>query len=267
VPRRTARPVAAPSHITLERPAHTPRPVAPTVVIARLAARALVLAIMPAIIPAVPAARAQPGCTAPPPQVSLTTTFADPVLDTSLDLAALRRLPRGGASSPRGSGHLLGLTSYEAVGSFTVDYATPLRAPGAPLCGAAQAVRLRLGFEHVVVRIAREVTTDRCLYDAVSAHENRHVQVDRDMLTQYARWFETTLRTQVALIGAVSGGSLDAIAAVIQRRIQAAFNAAFRDFQQELARRQREVDSPGEYRRLSAICGGAGGRLIAAARR
>ena len=241
----------------------------------RAALAGLALALAPALPPTLPltlpstlvGARAQPVCSAPPPQVTLTPTFAEPVLDTTLDLAALQRLPRSGTPSPRDSSHLLGLTSYEAVGSFTVDYATPpLRAPGGPLCGAAQAVQLRLGFEHVVVHIAREVAADRCLYDAVYAHESRHVQVDRDMLAQYARWFETTMRTQVRLIGAVRGDSLDAIAAIIQKRIQTAFNAAFQSFQQELARRQRQVDSPAEYRRLSVVCGGAGGRLMAARR-
>lgn len=243
------------------------RPLLPPPPAARLpiahSRRLPILAIVALALLAAGAPAHADGCAEPPPpHVTLARTFAEPTVDTSLGLAALQALPRTGTAAAPGIGHLLGLTSARAAGSFDVEYDAPAGASGGTVCGAARQVKLQLGFDEVVIHIAREATGDRCLYAEIYAHESRHVQVDRDMLAQYGPWFEARLRAAVIAIGAVRGSSLDAVSDVIQQRIQVAFNDAFGLFQQEIDRRQRLIDSPEEYRRMSLVCDAAGGRLV-----
>ena len=224
------------------------------------------LGVLALVLAGLSAAHAATGCgSAPAPQVTLTRLSAPPVIDTALDLAALQAVARTDAA--HASSLLLGLTSWEATGRYQVAYASLPRAPGGPVCAVVEAVRVSFGFDRMIVRIAREVVGDRCLYEAVQGHEMRHVRVAQDMLTQYAPWIEARLRAAVAAIGAVPGASLEAASSTIDPRLDAAFSAAFQSFQRELTRRQAVVDAPEEYRRMGAVCDGAGPRLIERLRR
>jgi hypothetical protein len=222
-----------------------------------------------AVALAVPAARAAGGCDiAPsPPAVTLVPVFDVPVTDISLDLAALQRTARGSASPHREFSLLLGLTTVQQVGSYQeeIEYgAAPADALAWPVCGVTRKLQLRLGFEQVVVHIAREVTGDGCLYGEVYQHESRHVAVDRALLAEYAPRVAVVMSAAVAAIGVVRGDSPDAVARTIHQRVQAAFAAEFNAVEQERDRRQRLVDQPEEYRRISAACGGAAARLVGA---
>jgi hypothetical protein len=217
-----------------------------------------------------PTAHAAPCDTLPKPEVVLAPVFAAPMVDTSLDLAGLQALSRSG-DSPHGEiGHLLGLTMVKMVGSFNdMAYdAVPVdMKPGAGFCPVIKKMHLRIGFEDIVIHIAHEVTGDRCLYDQVRQHEGRHVQVDRELLAQYGPRIAINMRAQVAALGVVHGASPDAVALEIQRRVEAALATEFNAFTQEMHRRQRFIDRPEEYQRMSQVCGGASSRLIAASRR
>jgi hypothetical protein len=219
----------------------------------------------------VPAAHAAGSCDmAAPPQVTLAPVFGAPVIDVSLGLAALQGLARRSASLHRELGLLLGLTTTQLVGSFedTVEYGEAVPSiPGRTFCGVTREVHLRLGFEDVVVHIAHEVTGDRCLYDQVYQHENRHVEVDRALLAEAAPRVAVAIGAAATAIGVVYGASPDAVSREVRQRVQGAFDAAFGALEQEMHRRQGLVDQPEEYRRLGQACGGAGARLVAASRR
>ena len=151
-------------------------------------------------------------------------------------------------------------------GEFEHGAALP-GAPGGPVCGVTRKLQLRLGFERVVVHIAREVTGDRCLYGEVYQHESRHVAADRALLAEYAPRVTVVMNAAVAAIGVVRGDSPDAVARAIHQHVQAAFTAEFNAVEQERDRHQRLVDQPEEYRRISEACGGGAARLVGAIRR
>jgi hypothetical protein len=206
------------------------------------------------------------GCAAPPaPRVTLTPVYPDPVVDITLDVAALKQRSREVGTEHGEHGQPLGLTLATLVGDFEdqVEFALlDPRTPGARICGAAKEVRVRFGFEEVVMHIAREVTGDRCLYGEVYRHESRHVQVDRELIAQFVPRIEADLRALLARIGAVRGRSTEAVSIEIRDRIRVVVSADLEAFAQEMHKRQRFVDRPEEYRRLSQACGGAAARLL-----
>ncbi len=217
------------------------------------------------VLAATPAAAVVSGCDAlGPTRIVLVPVSPRPALDTSLDLVALRQL-----DSQHGD-FTLGLTVASPFYNVEHDSVFAVSDRGTPrqqVCGIAKEIRARLGFENVIVHIAHEVTRDHCLYDEVYRHENRHLQVDRDVLDLYAPRLEANLHALVARMGVVRGSSADAVRHEILERVQVAVAADLKAFTQEMRRRQRFVDRPEEYRRLAQACGGAVGRLIDAARR
>ncbi len=221
---------------------------------------------------AAPGARGATCDTLSTPQITLIPVFAEPVVDISLDLAGLQASSRQSDSRHGELNQLLGLTTTQPIHGFeeVIEFAAMPRTnpkSDASFCGVAKTVSLRVGFETVVVHIAREVTGDRCLYDQVLQHEGQHVQVDRDGLAQFGPRIETGMREMLAALGIVHGRTSTAVGLAIRQRVQAAFDAAFNDFAQEMRRRQRIVDRPEEIRRLGQACGGAAARLAAAGRR
>ncbi len=232
------------------------------------AAAALVLLVVIDVAPG--AADAQTGCPPfGPTRITLQPVYPNPAIDTALDLMGLKERARERDAQHGEHGQPLGLTVAKLIGDFEAsgDFAVlEPRTPGQTVCGVASAIRLRFGFEDVVVHIAREVTADRCLYDEVVRHEYRHVQVDRETIDAFAPRIEGDLNVMVARMGVVRGASPDAVWHEIRARIQALVSTDLRAFSQDVRKRQRFVDRPEEYRRISGVCGGAGARLLAAGR-
>jgi hypothetical protein len=212
-----------------------------------------------------PAAHAAITCdAAPPARITVETVPPHPTVDTSLDMAALARRARSDMPHDGTTRHA-GLTTGRLVGSFieTIDFARQPGAPAPTICGAARSVAVRVGFEEAAIFVAREITQDRCLHDQVLAHENRHVAVDRALLTWVAPRLETAVRTALGQLGIARAPTQEAVWATIRRRIESAVDAEMRALQQERRKRQQLVDRPEEYRRFAESCGGALGRLLA----
>jgi len=105
---------------------------------------------------AAPGAHAAISCdTAPPASVIVETVMPAPVIDDSLDLAALahraRRDPPSGAFDRQ-----LGLTTVRPVGSVVelIDFAPAGRARRRPCAAPLRELKVRVGFEDIVIHIA-----------------------------------------------------------------------------------------------------------------
>ncbi len=231
----------------------------------RPAGRRLAALVALGLLAAIPAAGA--GCEAlGPPRIAVQPVYPNPALDTALGLAALAERARDRATSHGELGMPLGLTDAKLIGTFEAQGEFAVLDPSTPrqqVCGIAKRISVRFGFEDVVVHIAREVADDRCLYGEVYRHEQRHVRVDRDVIVLFAPRIEGDLRALVARMGVVRGRSKEAVWHEISERVHVAVTAQLKAFSQEMRKRQRFVDRPEEYRRLSSACGGAAARLLA----
>ncbi len=170
--------------------------------------------------------------------------------DSSLPAAALAE--RGGSAMP---GHrTLGLTT--ARFGYQTEY--EVRAledrRGARACGHAH-VRVTLAASPMTVFVARELSTDPCKRAVTREHEQKHIDVYREVLGEAASALEQVLREKVGttLRRGTSGADL-------QRQLDTTMRDLLADFMREQSRvlneRQAEVDSPAEYARLGAACRG-----------
>lgn len=105
--------------------------------------------------------------------------------------------------------------------------------------------------------IAKEYNVPGPCRDAIMAHELHHVDVDREMMNKYSYVIGEAVKKVVDETGGVGPFADDQIDArgktLIDRVSQAVRNAEV-PLREEMTARQAEVDSPAEYKRVSAIC-------------
>lgn len=161
----------------------------------------------------------------------------------------------------------LGVTRYEPM----VEFHTPVEVvtfPDGRTCTRVKSANVTIGYKNVVVYIAREIPQNNCGFNEVMAHEQKHINVNRLLLQENVPRFQQRLDDYLTTYGAFAGEKNDGKLAAMQDDLQEKLNMWSREMLEENVARQKEVDSPAEYTRLSNVCNGqlsliAGQALIA----
>lgn len=107
------------------------------------------------------------------------------------------------------------------------------------------------------IYIAREERNNKVCREAIKGHELKHVEVDRQVINQYAMDIGRAVKTAVDGAGAMGPYAYNDLAEVQERlvaHVRAAVDSRKLQLYQDMARRQAEVDSLEEYERISKIC-------------
>jgi hypothetical protein len=117
------------------------------------------------------------------------------------------------------------------------------------------AVRVDLAATPMNVYIAREIAGDACREKAALEHEQKHVAVYREELARIAADVRAALKAAYGNRVLYYRSRAEA-----KRETETAINAKVGPLMDRIGRqikaRQREIDSPEEYARVSAACGG-----------
>ncbi|MDB5375090.1 MAG: hypothetical protein JWP04_3732, partial [Belnapia sp.] len=195
-------------------------------------------------------ARAEPppACPAGAPVVRLAVVDPEPVESGALSVDELHRE----TGQPRSATmHHLGLTTSRVEWRSEVE--TSYRSSESGVCARPAVVTLNLVQTEHLVRVAREIPADGCLWREVLAHERRHVAVNRQTLRQAGA------RAQAAAVawGARAeghGATLDEAMGQLQQGLRRALEPALAAMRAAREAAHREIDTQAEYRRLSRIC-------------
>lgn len=109
---------------------------------------------------------------------------------------------------------------------------------------------------HPEIFIARDYSFRGCK-EAILEHEHKHVKVDREIMNKYSRIIGEEVLDIVNKAGAMGPYPVSEAELVQQRLYDYVSNAVMKhkyNLQEEMAQRQRQVDSLEEYERVSAIC-------------
>lgn len=192
----------------------------------------------------------------PPPRIEVTSVERPVQTDNSKSIREVTALAAG-AYRPAGAwAHATGLT----VGVFRFETKYKIRSitqAGSGInCYWLDTVTVELNFAPTVY-IAREYPVGACRYDAVFAHEMKHVAVDREILGEYLPLVKDGLQEVADRVGVI-GPTPRTAEAEVKRRIGAtieqAVNQTLDKIQVERRRRQQIVDTPQEYRAVQAKC-------------
>ena len=186
----------------------------------------------------------------PRTQVDITT---DPVrydIDRSRSYRELTALSPDAGALDRALGLTLTQIGYE---SFT-ELQGIEQSRGGRVC-VRPAIRITLALKPMTVYIASEYRGDSCREAAILEHERKHVAVYSEFIGLLAR----------ELRGAVTADFGDTIFYAADRaqaeqavrdRLGVYLEPMLRDGMQRVKERQRTVDTPEEYARVAAVCGG-----------
>lgn len=182
-------------------------------------------------------------------------------IDNSLPSRALTRLK--GAHDARYA-YVLGLTRTESRLSMGVDGKMLVDADGGRECLAPR-IAVSLSYIPIVIYVGSEFAPGSCAYQAILAHEMRHLKTYLDYLPKV----ET--RVRAALRARFDGQPLYAPVGQVKRQLETEIDQAWMPYlKSEMAKveaLQTAIDTPKEYARLSKVCKGEVQSLIGAAKR
>jgi hypothetical protein len=190
--------------------------------------------------------------TVPTPEIVVTISESGPVEDHMQGYRALTQVDvaANGAAAQAGR-WTFGLThtKIDAHGDIKM---LDMRFPNGDHCAYPQRIAIQLSWDFVI-SIAKEFPADSCPAQAIRAHEDKHVWLDRHLQPMLQRWVEGGLRQR----GHLSARATDADLA--QNRLRDAYkdvlDVEMTVFRQEEDRQQSQVDSDAEYHRVQAVCG------------
>jgi hypothetical protein len=192
------------------------------------------------------------------------TTFATRTsgwrVDNTLSYRDLTRMKRPSVRN----GFVLGLTRTESRVAIEADGTLLQSSDGTMECVLPH-IAVTLYYQPIVVYVSREFKPGSCAYDAVLAHEMRHLKSYLDYLPKVKE------RVEARLGGRFAGRPLYARAGasrlLLQRDIDRNWMPYIRGEMGRVERMQAAIDSPREYARLSKVCQGEVQSLIGSTRR
>ena len=134
--------------------------------------------------------------------------------------------------------------------------------PNATVCGRVSLLKASFGYQERTVLVARELPHGSCIHGEVLAHEMRHVAADDAMLNEFMPVIRQRLEALVGRIGPVVSRSQNHAMTVMRGQIDRELEALNREFTRERDRRQMQIDTLEEYRRVSTACEGEVGKYI-----
>jgi hypothetical protein len=190
--------------------------------------------------------------------VHVTSIFDEPRLDFSQNLAGVQSIAGDHShnhSIPHYHGVTMGITRYEPAIEFHVPLTVETRGDSMA-CARVDEVNISIGYRDVVVFIANEIPRYSCAFDETMAHEQKHIDANRELLDKFVPMIEERIKAYLRANSAFLVEKPENAEALVRKRLDVIANEAVAKMETENIRRQREIDSPEEYRRLAQVCDG-----------
>jgi len=197
------------------------------------------------------------------PQITITPLMPSPRTNDNVSLAQIWQLSDRTITTYAGLREVpVGLTAASMRLSSALDV-TSRSMPGEQMvCTQITHLDLQFGFEDTVVYLARELSRPSCAYDVVQEHESKHLAVDRQILEAYVQQLPPLLADMLRQTGVIRASS----PAAAEAQLHAMMNTYLQELGASIAsvreRQQRQIDTPEEYKRLSASCDGEIARMV-----
>lgn len=152
-------------------------------------------------------------------------------------------------------GLTLGLTRYEPVIAINAPIVGVRRSDGTS-CTHVEHVDVSVGYENVVVYVARDIPQDSCGFHEIMAHEQKHINVNMRILQKYVPRIETELHAYLQTNGINKDADVELAMKDIKARLHEIVASILENVSHQNELLQQDVDSPEEYARITASCDG-----------
>ena len=191
-----------------------------------------------------------------PPSVTL-ALYEEPIsLDTRTSFRTLTLL---GPPQARPGKQVLGLTRGTATVRFETQVSSYIDASGRWECASPQ-ITVRYGFSPMTVYVAREFPPGSCAYREIHEHEMRHVRAYQAHLKAIEKTLADALQARFAGTAPWRGPRGETNAR-LQAELQERWVPFVKREINKVDAAQALIDTPEEYARVAASCGGEIRRL------
>lgn len=201
-------------------------------------------------------ARAQQGADCPPSRTPIKLNFKTlqptPVHNHRLTIQGIANLLRLQGGAPPSGARALGVTVTKTM--FEVQGGSAAVRRGAGFCAYLTSVDVDFGWRRVEVYVPSEFPKGTCEYNTVIDHENQHVAINRALLREFAPRMRARIEAILARTPPVfvrrPEGSADAAVAGLHAQL----SGMLKEFEALHAQRNAAIDSPANYKALTAMC-------------
>ncbi len=189
--------------------------------------------------------------------VTVTPTFDDVSYDFRESMMTIRQLASSGGV--KNSQHVewpVGLSAGELAVRLNSQFQSKRNPYDNSICGSIRGLQIEIGFTKNIIYVAKEFPSRSCPFKEVLAHEEKHKAVDRAMLDEFAAKAQTYFEDVVKTMGVIQENDPARIEAEFNQRLNVKLNSFVEEMNATRILRQQGVDSPEEYKRVSAVCDG-----------
>lgn len=210
------------------------------------------------LIPLCGAATAGPECGSPPPaSVQVEPVFDAVSYEFYTPMTQIKAMANADNPNHQREQWPVGLSAGELFVRMASEVQTRQQAgmPGT-ICGSLKSLTVRLGFTNNVIYVAKEFPRRSCPHRTVLQHEERHKNVDRQLLEEYAQKARYLFERLAQDLGIVAHANVSMVEAELNGRINDELKKFTDAMSAERARRQVAIDHEDEYAKVSASCDG-----------
>lgn len=188
--------------------------------------------------------------------VRIHPVFTAPRYNFQQSLAQLRQIAETQSAAIFHRDQPVGLALGEMAVTMSMQANAVMMPDKKTVCAKPAVLTVDVGFQNSTIYVARELPRRTCAHNEVLAHEEHHVEIDRQLLKEFEPIITRYLQTSLHELGTVQAESTEAAEAKMQKFIRKQLEKVAEKMNAERARRQAAHDSPEEYQRLAAVCNG-----------
>lgn len=195
--------------------------------------------------------------TCPPYEHAVTVRFKkrtpDPIYNHRLNVAGIRNLFLTRGQSVSGAHErALGVTYSEII--FFLEGDTKIVPRGGGYCVYLETVGAEFGWRRMEVYVASEYRRGSCEYNAVLDHENQHVSIIRNALSDYAPRVRAELERELARQQPIYTLNPQTAADRAMEDLYGRMRGVVDRFQRSQAGRHAAIDSSSNYGAIADLC-------------
>lgn len=195
------------------------------------------------------------------PEITVRAEGIEPILDHSKSVKELNQFkPSLLTDSPYGPGvqtHIEGLMHGRIGLSGGYQFATKTYTGMKKVCLHVRKVEVVFTLDPKVY-IASDYPAGSCHYNAVLAHEKKHLKVDREIVNKYTHITVKAINNTLKKVGFMHGPYDEAQLPALQKQIGGIIESVIAQFSanmnKERAVLQKQVDSLAEYEHVDSLC-------------
>lgn len=184
--------------------------------------------------------------------VTIDPVFDEPVEDYTRPQAMIQQMASRN-DAPIRENLVYGLASYQPVMSFEAKL-IGAQYPNGQICGHVAEAKIVVGWRNTTIHVANEIPAYSCGFLAVLEHERRHIAVAQELLNETLPVIQQEVAEYLKMNGVFQGVSAEYAKATINEKAGALINSILTNMSAENHRRQQQVDTEEEYKRLTYTC-------------